>query len=68
MTTLRIVLRIVATEALELEQMNVKMTFLHGDMDEDIYMSQLAGFTVTGEEGHLICRLKKSLYDLKQPS
>ena len=31
-------------------------------------MSQPAGFTVTGEEGHLVYRLKKSLYGLKQAS
>ena len=35
-------------------------------MEEDIYMSQPAGFTVTGEESHLVRRLKKSLYGLKQ--
>ena len=66
MNTLRLLLRVMATEDLELEQLNVKTTFLHGDLEEDIYMSQLAGFTATREEGHLICRLKKSLDKLKQ--
>ena len=55
-----------ATEDLELEQLDVKTTFLHGDLEEDIYMSQPTGFTVTREEGHLVCKLKKSLYGLKQ--
>ena len=66
MTTLRLLLGVVATEDLELEQMDVKTTFLHGDLEEDIYMSQPAGFTATGEDSHLVCRLKKSLYGLKQ--
>ena len=66
MTTLRLLLGVVATEDLELEQMDVKTTFLHGDLEEDIYMSQPAGFTATGEDNHLVCRLKKSLYGLKQ--
>ena len=39
MTALRVLLGVVATEYLELEQLDVKMTFLHGDFQEDIYMS-----------------------------
>ncbi|KAI5350961.1 hypothetical protein L3X38_003852 [Prunus dulcis] len=47
--------------------MDVKMTFLHGDLDEDIYMSQPQGFIET-TKGNMVCRLKKSLYGLKQSS
>ena len=65
MSTLRLLIGIVETEDLDLEQLDVKTTFLHGEL-EDIYMSQLAGFLVTGEKSHLVCRLKKSLYGLKQ--
>ena len=39
MTTLRVMLALVATENLELAQMDVKTSFLHGDLDEEIYMS-----------------------------
>jgi hypothetical protein len=39
MTSIRIVLSIVATEDLHLEQLDVKITFLHGDLDEEIYMA-----------------------------
>ena len=45
--------------------MDVKTAFLHGDLDEDIYMMQPEGYLSMGNE-ELICRLKKSLYGLKQ--
>ena len=60
MTTLQLLLGVVAIEDLELEQIDVKTTFLHEYLDEDIYMSQRTCFTSTREEGHLICRLTKS--------
>jgi hypothetical protein len=43
----------------------VKTAFLHSDSEEEIYIEQLEGFTAKGKE-HLVCRLKKSLYGLKQ--
>ena len=68
MTTRPLLLGVVAAEDLKLEQLDVKTTFLLRDLEEDMYMSLSASFTVTGEEGHLICLLKKSLYGLKQVS
>ena len=65
MTTLRFMLDVVATENLELIQVDVKTTFVHGDLKEEIYMEQPKGFVASGQE-HLVCRLKKSLYGLKQ--
>ncbi|CAM8899657.1 unnamed protein product [Rhodiola kirilowii] len=65
MVTIRTVLGLVAKENLHLQQMDVKTAFLHGDLDEEIYMKQPEGFEVKGKE-KLVCKLKKSLYGLKQ--
>ena len=56
---------IAATFDLEVEQMDVKTTFLHGDLEEEIYMKQPEGFIVKGKN-ELVCKLKKSLYGLNQ--
>ena len=42
-----------------------KIAFLHGNLDEEIYVEQPKGFEVYGKMP-LICKLKKSLYGLKQ--
>jgi hypothetical protein len=63
LNTIRSVLSIVASEELYLEQLDVKTAFLHGDLDEEIYMHQPEGFS---EKKNMVCRLKKSLYGLKQ--
>ncbi|WVZ54400.1 hypothetical protein U9M48_005204 [Paspalum notatum var. saurae] len=57
-------LSLVAMHDYELEQLDVKTAFLHGELDETIYMDQPEGFVVPGKE-NLICKLKKSL-GLKQ--
>ena len=65
MSTIRLVLGMVAAENLHLEQLDVKIAFLHGDLEEDLYMIQLEWFIVQGQE-NLVCKLRKSLYGLKQ--
>jgi hypothetical protein len=63
----RIIMALVAHYDLELHQMDVKTTFQNGDLYEDVYMAQPKGFVVEGKE-NLRCRLKKSIYGLKQAS
>ena len=45
----------------KLYQMDITITFLNGDLDEEIYMKQPEGFEVKGQE-HLVCKLKRSIY------
>jgi len=63
-TSTRLLLSVVAAFDFEVEQMDVKTTFLHGDLGEEIYMKQPEGFAVKGKK-ELVCKLKKSLYGLK---
>lgn len=58
------VLGLAANLNLEVEQMNVKTTLLHGDLDEEIIWS-IQGFEVE-RKGNYVCKLNKSLYGLKQ--
>ena len=50
---------------LEIEQMDVKTMFLHGDLEEEIYMKQPEGVLVKGKQ-ELVWKLKLSLYGLKE--
>ena len=45
--------------------MDVKTTFLNGELKEEVYIEQLEGFVAHNKETH-VCRLKKALYRLKQ--
>jgi hypothetical protein len=65
--SLRIIMALVTHYDLELHQMDVKTTFLNGDLLENVYMTQLKGFAVKGKE-HMGCHLRKSIYGLKQAS
>jgi hypothetical protein len=65
MTSIRTILSLVAVEDLHLEQLDVKTTFLHWDLEEDIYMQQPQGYEVKGKE-NLVCMLKNIMYGLKK--
>ena len=64
---IRLILAIVAQLDLELYHMDVKIAFLNGELDEEIYMSQHMGFEVKGQECK-VCKLQRSIYGLKQSS
>ena len=64
-SSIRILLALVAQFDMELVQMDVKTTFLHGDLEEEIYITQPDGFKVAEKE-NWVCKLNKSLYGLKQ--
>ncbi|RVW19122.1 Retrovirus-related Pol polyprotein from transposon TNT 1-94 [Vitis vinifera] len=65
--SLRIILALVTHYDLELQQMDVKTTFFNGELEEEVYMKQPEGFPFSDGE-QLVCKLKKSIYGLKQAS
>ena len=63
----RSLIAIAAQKHLKLHQMDITAAFLNGHLEEEVFMKQPEGFAVKGKE-HLVCRLKQSLYGLKQSS
>ena len=65
--SIRILLSIAAVLDYEIWQMDVKTAFLNGHLEENIYMQQPDGFIQKGQE-HMVCKLQRSIYGLKQAS
>jgi len=65
-SSIRIFLSIAAIHHWPLYQLDIKNAFLHGDLKEEVYMEQPPGFVAQGGETNLVCKLKRSLYGLKQ--
>jgi hypothetical protein len=63
MDSILLALAITTAKGWEVHQMDMKNSFFHGDLFEEIYMEQPQGFM---QDSSLVCRLKKSLYGLKQ--
>jgi hypothetical protein len=63
--TIWVLLSLAANLEWPLQQFDVKNAFLHGDLEEKVYMDFPLGFSTSSESGK-VCRLRKSLYGLKQ--
>ena len=63
--SIRSVIALGAQHKLQLHQMGVSTAFLNGELTEEVYMRQPKGFVEKGKE-HMICRLNRSIYGLKQ--
>ena len=64
--SINILLAIAAHYDYEIRQMDVKTTFLNGNLSEDVYMTQPEGFT--SKDSNQVCKLQRSIYGLKQAS
>ena len=61
--SIRILLAVAVQKDYKIMQFDIKTAFLNGDLDEDVFMSPPEG---TNIDPSLVCKLKKSLYGLKQ--
>lgn len=64
-STIRLIIALAAAHGWPITQMDVITAFLNGKLKELIYMVQPPGFELPGSE-HLVCRLNRSIYGLKQ--
>ncbi|RDY05893.1 hypothetical protein CR513_10220, partial [Mucuna pruriens] len=65
MKMVRVIISLAAHFGWNLQQFDVKNAFLHGDLEEEVYMEIPPGFYSYSEKNN-VCRLKKVLYGLKQ--
>jgi histone deacetylase 1/2 len=63
--TIRIILSVAVSNGWSLRQLDVQNAFLHGHLEEDVYMKQPPGYEDKSKNGY-ICKLDKALYGLKQ--
>jgi hypothetical protein len=63
-TTIRIILSLTVSQGWSMRQIDIQNAFLHGRLEEEVYMKQPPGFTDQRRPRH-ICKLKKALYRLK---
>ncbi|GKB62086.1 zinc finger, CCHC-type containing protein [Tanacetum coccineum] len=64
-SAIRLLIAMASIQNLIIHQMDVKTTFLNGDLDEEVYMNQPQGFIMPSNENK-VCKLIKSLYGLKR--
>lgn len=64
-SSVRLLMAIAAKEGMIVEKIDIKNAYVNSDLDEKVYMEQPEGIEV-GNRGEYVCKLKKSLYGLKQ--
>ncbi|GJX33743.1 zinc finger, CCHC-type containing protein [Tanacetum coccineum] len=66
-SNIRLLIAMTLIHSLIIHQMDVKTAFLNEELEEEVYMNQPLGFILPGNENK-VCKLVKSLYELKQCS
>jgi hypothetical protein len=64
MEAIRLFVAYACSKNIKVYQMNIKSTFLNGEIEEEVYIEQLEGFQLSENEDY-VCKLKKALYGLK---
>ena len=65
LSIVRVLLSLATNLDWPLHQFDVKNAFLHGDLEEEVYMELPSGYT-TSTETKVVCKLQRALYGLKQ--
>ncbi|WVZ49109.1 hypothetical protein U9M48_000490 [Paspalum notatum var. saurae] len=65
-TTIRVILSLAISRGWSMRQIDIQNAFLHGVLEEEVYMKQPPGYCDPDRPSDYICRLKKALYGLKQ--
>jgi histone deacetylase 1/2 len=65
-STIKVILSLAISQGWSLRQIDIQNAFLHGVLEEKVYMKQPPGYEDTSKPSYYICRLKKALYGLKQ--
>ena len=63
--TIRLIIALAGSHGWEIHHLDVKTAFLHGELKEDVFVTQPEGFVVAREE-HKVYKLRKALYGLRQ--
>lgn len=63
--TVRLLLAVAAHQSWSVHHMDVRSAFLNGELEEEVYVHQPAGF-IDGDNVHKVLKLRKALYGLRQ--